>query len=200
MDLTILENKISSFEQNTASLKGRLDLTEELFVETEQKLTELNDLDVLNKKAIELLNLVQKSTKELICNMFETICTHALQYIHNNDGYKFELEFDRRGSKPVLRFLLKEPNKQLRHDICDTSAGGSKDIIAMALRFVLLEVSNNEGFFFGDEIFKRLDSEDTINRAIEFLKETQKDTKRQMILITHKQELIDSCSNPIILK
>lgn len=200
MDLTNLEEKISSFEQSTSSLKGRLDLIEEQFVSTEQKLTELNDLDILNKKAIELLNLVQKSTKELICNMFETICTHALQYAYDNDGYSFELEMTNKRNKPSVRFLVKTPEKQQPHDICSTTAGGERDVLALALRFVLLEVSGNQGLLFLDEPFKRLDDPEIIARMIDFMKETQKDTKRQIITIAHEQELVDACENPIILK
>ena len=202
MQLNNLEILIQLLEGQTASLKARLDITEETFVETEQNLSSLKKLDLINKKAIELLNLVQKSTKELICNVFETIVTNALRYVYDSDEYEFKLVLDRRGAKPALKFLLKTPDKQEMHDICSTSGGGEKDIIALALRFVLLEVSKNEGFLYLDEPFKRLDSEETWYRAIEFIKETQKDTKRQIIIIGHEKEkpLMESVQQPILIK
>ncbi|MHA2012744.1 MAG: hypothetical protein ACTSWG_10295 [Candidatus Helarchaeota archaeon] len=200
MNLNNLEEKIKNLEQNTSELKGKLNTLEDQFIETEKNFEKLNELQILNSKAVELLNIVQKSTKELICNMFETIVTHALQYIHQDNGYEFKLEFDRHGNKPKLKFLLKTPDMQESHDILTTRAGGSKDIIALALRFVLLEISKNKGFLFMDEPFKRLDNEETIEKAISFVKETQKDTKRQLLIITHKDEVINSIENPIIFK
>jgi DNA repair exonuclease SbcCD ATPase subunit len=133
--------------------------------------------------------------------MFETICTHALQYAYDNDGYKFELEMTNKRNKPSVRFLVKTPEKQQPHDICSTTAGGERDVLALALRFVLLEVSGNQGFMWLDEPFKRLkECHETICRMIDFMKETQKDTKRQLVIITHTQELVDACDNPIVLK
>lgn len=202
MNLNNIETLIQLLEGQTASLKARLDITEETFVETEQNLSSLKELDLINKKAIELLNLVQKSTKELICNVFETIVTNALRYVYDSDDYEFKLVLDRRGAKPSMKFMLRTPDKQEMHDICSTSGGGEKDIIALALRFVMLEVSKNEGFLYLDEPFKRLDSEETWYRAIDFIKETQKDTKRQIIIIGHEKEkpLMESVKQPILIK
>lgn len=198
MNLTNIESKILDLEKETSSVKGRLSLLEDQFMESENTISELKELSIINKKAIEVLNVIQKSTKELICNIFETVVTNALQYVYDDDGYEFKLELLRHGNRSKLTFLLKTPDMQEAHDIMTTRAGGEKDLITLALRFVLLECSKNQGFLFGDEVFKRLDSSETINRAINFIKETQKDTDRQIILITHKQEIVDSIDNPIL--
>jgi len=154
----------------------------------------------LNTKAIELLNFIQKETKEVIVDVFENIVTKALQFIHQSEDYKFELEFGQRGNLPELKFNLKTPDMQESHDIMNTRAGGSKDIIALALRFVLLEISKSPGFLFLDEPEKRLDNPETVAKMIEFIKETQRNTKRQVIIITQKQEMVDSVEDPIIVK
>jgi len=99
-----------------------------------------------------------------------------------------------------MSFLLKTSDMQESHEIVHTRAGGSKDIVSLALRLVLLEVSQNKGFLFCDEPFKRLDNEETTQKAIEFLKEVQRETGRQLFIITHKQDVIDSVNNPIIIK
>jgi ABC-type multidrug transport system ATPase subunit len=85
------------------------------------------------------------------------------------------------------------------HDILDTRGGGSCDIVSLALRFVLLEIAKMPGFIFFDECEKHLDSPETLQKMIEFVQEMQKETKRQIFWITHKQEVVDSVINPIII-
>jgi len=200
MNLNNIKTSIKSLEENVSSLKGKVDILENQYQESTDKLVELKELEILNTKSVELLNLVQKATKELIKNIFEKITTHALQYIHQNDAYTFELEFGKRGNLPEMNFCIKTPEMQEAHDILETRGGGSCDIISLALRLVLLEVSKNEGFLFLDEPSKHLDNPETIDKMIEFIKETQKDTGRQIFVITHKQEIVDSVDNPIIIE
>jgi len=194
-----IKNQIQSLESEVNSLKGKLSLLNQQLEESIVKRKDLQSLQILNQKSIELLHIVKKVTQEKIKEMFETIITHALQYIHQNNDYKFALEFSRRGSLPELKFLIKTPDMQEAHDILDTRGGGSCDIVSLALRFVLLEISKMSGFLFLDEPFKHLDSPETIHKGIEFIKELQLKTKRQIFIITHKPEVVNSVSNPIII-
>jgi DNA repair exonuclease SbcCD ATPase subunit len=200
MNLNSIESKINSLNTEVASLKGKLSLLEDQHTESTERLLALKDEQILNIKSVELLNIVQKATKELIQDLFQGVVSKALQFVHQNNNYKFELEFNRHGNVPKMSFLMKTPDMQESHEILDTRAGGSKDIIALALRLVLLEISRNTGFLILDEPFKRLDNEETIQKAIEFLKETQKETNRQLFIITHKNEVINSVENPIVIK
>jgi len=200
MNLNNIKTSIKTLEDSVGSLKGKVNILEEQYQESTDKLTELKELELLNTKSVELLNHVQKATKELIKSIFEKITTHALQYIHQSDAYTFELEFGKRGNLPEMNFCIKTPEMQEAHDIIETRGGGSCDIISLALRLVLLEVSKNEGFLFVDEPSKHLDNPETIEKMIDFIKETQKDTGRQIFVITHKQEIVDSVDNPIMIE
>jgi DNA repair exonuclease SbcCD ATPase subunit len=199
MNLNNLKEQIKSLEQNTAELKGQVSTLESQFKHSTLKLKELKETREINKKAIELLTFVSQSTREKIQELFERVVTQALQYVYQSNDYNFQLDFDRRGSLPKLTFLLKTPEMQEKHDILQITAGGERDVIALALRFVLLEISKNQGFLFLDEPFKRLRTEETILQAINFIKEMQQKTNRQMFLIA-KDKLVAECvSNPIIL-
>ena len=200
MNIKELENKVNSFKSEVDMLKGKLSTLEDQLCDSSEKLDELKIEKELNTKSVEVLTLVQESTKTLITNMFEGIVTNALQFIHQSDDYKFELEFGRRGNLPELNFNIKTPDMQESHDILATRGGGSADIVSLALRLVLLEVSKTDGFLFLDEPFKHLDNEDTLNKAIEFIKEIQKNTDRQIMLITHKKELTDKEEKVIWVK
>ena len=193
-----IKNKISTLEQDVNSLKGKLSLLNKQHEDAIIKQKDLQHLQMINIKAIELLHLVKKVTEEYIKGMFEKIVSEALAYIYQSNDYKFEVEFGRRGALQEVKFNLKRPELQESHNILHTSAGGSRDVIALALRFVILEIAKLKGFLFLDEIEKRLDDTETISRMIQFIKEMQQKTGRQIILITHKQEFVDAVPNPII--
>jgi len=199
MNLNNLDIKIDELDNQVKELSGSIKTLEKQYADNTQKLSNLKDLQVTNLMAIELLNLIQKVTKDLIKDTFENIITQALQFIYQDSNYSFELEFDRHGNTPKLRFLVKSPDMQEAHEIVTTRAGGCKDIVALALRLVLLEASKNTGFLFLDEPFKRLDNEETINKAMEFIKEVQKNSNRQIFIITHEQEVVDSVLNSIVI-
>jgi len=200
MNLNNIEQSIKNLEENVASLKGKVEVLEQNYQESTEKLSELKSNQIINTKSVELLNIVQKSTKELIKDIFETITTHALQYVHQSNDYKFELDFGKRGNIPEMNFCIKTPNMQESHNILETRGGGSCDIISLALRFVLLEVSQNKGFLFLDEPAKMLDNPETAKKMIEFVKETQSKTNRQIFWITHRDEVVESVLNPIVIK
>ena len=199
-NLNNIEQSIQKLEENVNSLKGKVNILEQQYEESIANLEELKEQEILNAKSVELLNLVQKATKELIKNLFEKITTHALQYIHQSNDYEFILDFGKRGNLPEMNFCIKTPAMQDAHNILDTRGGGSCDIISLALRFVLLEVAKNQGLLFLDEPAKMLDNPETSKKMIEFVKETQKDTNRQIFWITHRDEVVDSVNNPIIIK
>ena len=200
MNIDSLNKKVKGLENETASLKGKIDLLEEQFLESQKSIDEIKELAIVNKKTIELLILIQKATKELIQSSFESIVTEALRFIHQSNDYKFELDFGKRGNIPELNFNIKTPDMQETHDILQTRGGGTTDIVGLALRLVLLEVSKTPGFLFLDEPSKHLDNEDTVTKMIEFIMETQKNTGRQIFLITHKDEIVESTDKPIIIK
>lgn len=200
MNLNNIEQSIKSLEEETNSLKGKVSLLEQQYSDNVEKLSELEELSETNTKAIELLNFVQKATKEKIKDTFEIIISKALNYIYQSNEYGFELEFGRRGAIPELNFNIKRPELQGSHNILDTSAGGSRDVVAIALRFVLLEVAKLNGFLFLDEIEKRLDNPETMDMMIQFLKKTQQSSGRQLLIISHKQEFVDMADNVIETK
>ena len=200
MNLTTLENKLENLDNEVKELSGSIKTLEQQYTDSVQSLKELKELQNTNIKAVELLDFVQKVTKDLIKDTFENVTTQALQFIHQDDNYEFELDFGRRGAIPELNFKIKTPDMQEAHSILDTRGGGTADVVSLALRLVLLEVAKMKGFLFLDEPEKHLDSPETLQKMLEFIQEMQRETKRQIFWITHKQEVVDSVPNPIIIK
>jgi len=199
MNNLAIKKQIQNLESEVNSLKGKTELLNKQLKDSIVKQKHLQSQQILNQKSTELLHLVKKVTQDKIKEMFENVVTEALNYIYDSHDYKFCLEFDKRGSLPTLKFNVKTPEMQDNHDILSVSAGGNRDIMALALRFVLLEVSKMPGFLMLDEPVRRLDNAETINQTMKFIKELQSRTKRQIIIIAHEQEVVDNADNSIVI-
>lgn len=196
-----LEDQFEEFTQRVGRLQG----------EYNTLLTQQNDSDILiNKlkedeesytKAVELLSLVQKVTRDKIKESFEMIVTHALNYIFDSDQYSFHLVFGRRGNLQELNFAVQTPDKNEPLDPMTTDAGGVLNIISFALRIVLMEVAHPKinGFIISDESFANL-SEDYVDRAGQFLKEINQKMGRQIIAISHQPKMLESADKLIEVK
>jgi len=197
MNLLDLESKLKELNKEVGSLQGQTDLLLSSINDNEDKVNLLKIAKERNLKAVEILNLVQKTTRDKIKDSFQMIVTHALRYIYSDD-YSFELDFNRRGNVSTMDFNIKTPEFTESASPEDTSGGGIIDICAFALRIVLLEVSapKVEGSIILDESLKHL-SKDFHYKTSKFLTEISKKLNRQIILITHQQEFIDNAENPI---
>ena len=186
-----LEDNLNELNTKVGSLQGQSSLLTEQCTTSEQKLVTLEHNREVYKKGVELLTIVEKSTKDVIKKGFEEIVTYALQYILSNDKYSLNLEFGRRGNLGEVDFNLKTPDCKEPHDPLISSGGGVLDILSLALRVSLLELTKPkiEGFLALDEPFKHL-SENHLESARSFLKAINRRINRQIIVVTHKKELV----------
>ena len=187
--LNNLDNVFNNLNIELGNLNGQCVAIKKSIEDNEEDIIELKDKKERETKAVELLNFVQKVTREKTQKQFEQLVTYAIQYVFEDDKFEFALEFDRRGTLGTLEFNIKTPDLQEKADIIDTDSGGVINIVSLALRLVLLEtfVPRNEGFIVFDESFAGL-SEEYLPKASQFLKEISAKFNRQIIMITHKQE------------
>jgi len=183
------------------SLEGQYKLLSEQIKESKELVTKYEKDIILSTKAVELLDMVQTITKDYTCNKFETLVTQMLQFIFESDEYEFKLEFGRRGNLQELKFYIKKPNIEEIFDPMDVSGGGVLNIISVALRIVLIEISTPRihGPMIFDESFSNL-SEEYLPNAARFLKDLTKKLNRQIILITHKDHFKEEAERLIEIK
>jgi len=188
-----LQNKISE-------IKGQYDLLGVQLKELSSSIETETENQLLYKKAVEILDLAQKSVQASLKEKFESMVTYALHYVFGAE-YKFELEFGRRGNLQEVDFNIKTKDLTEPQNPLDTSGGGVLDIVSLALRVAFLELYTPriEGPIILDESFKHL-SEQYLLDASEFLNVLSKKINRQIILVTHKNELINSAYNVIEIK
>lgn len=201
IDIKQLEDQFEMFTQKVGSLQGEY---KTLCEQQENSLTAINKYkedEVTYTQAVELLSLVQKVTRDKIKNTFEDIVSHALNYIYESDKYSFHLVFGRRGNLQELDFAVQTPDKTEPFDPLTTDAGGTLNIISLALRIVLMEVASPKinGFILSDESFANL-SEEHVEQASMFLKEINQKMKRQIICISHQSKMLDGADKLIEIK
>jgi hypothetical protein len=130
----------------------------------------------------------------MIHRIQETV-TMALQAIlqRTDISYKVEMWFDNSG-KPNARGTIVSPcgEVMVQTEPEDGNGGGVTDVVSLALRAALLELSNPRpaGLLFLDESGKHISSEYLPNVA-DFLKRYAQTSGRQIALITHQTVLAD---------
>lgn len=187
-----LEEQYNNFNSEVSKLDGRVDYLKSHINKLNNDLEQFKQSKNDHEKAVEILNVVQKITRDSIKEEFESLVSYALKFILNNE-YEFGLEFGSRGNLQEMDFNIKTPHFNQPLNLFDTSAGAELDVVSVALRLVLLEVSQpkNPGFIIFDESFKHTSKEFKEN-APKFINEISNRLNRQIIFISHQSEFVDN--------
>lgn len=184
MELIELKNRLDILLNKTGQVQGEFLYIQEEYVRNICQRDKLKtDIEIFNK-AVALLTVVQKATRDTIKEKFEGLVSWALRYVFNQD-YKFVLDFDTRGNLQTLDFLVKPPNCEEPLDLLEGQGMGISNVVSLLLRIILMELSKIEGFLILDETFSNVNGEENINRLNNFVEEISERFKRQVIHITN---------------
>jgi DNA repair exonuclease SbcCD ATPase subunit len=197
INLNYLEKKAEDLQQSLSSLRGQkaLLLTQ---VETRKKLLEdLTHKREIYSKSIEIFTLIQEVTQQQIKEGFEKIVTFALQYVFGEE-YKFQLYFERRGNLQECNFKFIDPKGTEITDPMEALGGGVLDVASIALRIALLELHKpkNTSFLALDEPTRNVSAQ-FIPKCGQFFKEINRKIKRQIIVVTHQEALMEKSDTQI---
>ncbi len=185
-----IETQLNTLKEEKDSLQGECKLLNTQILDLEDKIAENQYNEELYKKCTAFLNYIQINSNELVKNSFESIVTEALQFILG-EGHIFSLEFKKRGNLGELYFNYASPEKPTPTPMDQNNSGGAIDVISMALRLVILQltVPKNRGFVFFDEPLKGLRGKTYLENANRFLKFVSEKFQRQNLTISHEAEL-----------
>jgi len=198
--LGTVEKSINDLQSRKDSLNGQIKLLVKQVEDSEDKLEQHSKNKELYSKCVEVLTIAQSSVRIKTQHGFEAIVTYALQSILGPD-YSFELDFGRRGNLQEVNFKIKSKAYNEPHNPMDTSGGGVVDIVSLALRTAILNISRPrvEGPLILDESFKHL-SRQYLPAAGTFLNALADRIGRQIIMVSHKNELMRFSDNSIEIK
>jgi len=200
MEISELKNKLEVLSNQVGQIQGQYSLMKKEYENDLNNLKQLEYNEIIYKKAVELLSVVQKISRDRIKEKFEGLVNHAIHAICGSE-YNFNLEFGKRGNLQELDFNIQSPECKEAHELIEGESGGLIDIVALALRIVLLEINQpkNQGFIVLDESLKGL-SRNFLPNANQFLHEISHKLNRQIIFISHSDELIENSENTIEIK
>lgn len=193
LSLTRYEAALASMRSRYEQGRGQVSL---LTSQREQKDTMLQkvsaDIDLWRNVQALLTKVSDYARRQLVERIEETV-TAALQTVLADDGYQFKIEIREVNNKASAEWRIISPyteGVELCTGVEDARGGGLSDIVSLALRLALLELSKPRpgGPIILDEVGKHVSADHREGLAY-FLKSYAERTGRQIILVTHAEEL-----------
>lgn len=147
-----------------------------------------------NLGAYDLVQILLQKTSDFARQQakarIEDIVTSALSVVFGKD-YRFSIVLDVKANQPIAEYHLTSEgvSTQLKPPDYDRG-GGVADVVSLALRLAVGELSGTRGPIFLDEVGKHVSQEYAPNVAY-FLKEYSANFGRQIVLITHNMHLAE---------
>jgi DNA repair exonuclease SbcCD ATPase subunit len=197
MNIAQLEEKSEQLQNSLANLEGQEELLSQQIEDNKSKLLELSHKREIYSKSVEIFVLIQQVTQQQVKDGFDKLVTYALNYIFEQP-YKFELYFEKRGNLTECNFKLFDPKGVEITEFFDGLGGGVLDIISIALRIVLLELHKPkiDSFICLDEPTRNVSAQ-FLPKCAQFFKEINRKIKRQMIIVTHQEILMEHADTQI---
>ncbi len=137
-----------------------------------------------------LLQMTSEYARQQAKQRIEEIVTSALSVVFGTD-YNFTVEIGIRANQPVAEYYLESEGvvTQLKPPDYDRG-GGVADVVSLALKLAVAELSGVKGTLMLDEVGKHVSQEYAPNVAY-FLKQYSEQFDRQILLITHNESLAE---------
>lgn len=192
LSLTRYESFLSAWKSQYEQGRGQLALLENQKAESESNLKIVKgNLETWRQVQV-LLTEVSNYARRQLVERIEATVTAALQTVLADDSLRFEVEMREIGGRASAewRVVSRYSDVEVSNNPEDSRGGGLVDIVSLALRLALLELSKPrpEGPIILDEVGKHVSAEYRENLAY-FLKTYAQRTNRQIILVTHAEEL-----------
>lgn len=204
-----LTSRLATLKSRHAAAQGQRDLLKKQLAQKQASLSAAQANIALWQQVQILLSKASEFAREQLVVRLETTVTAALQAVFERDDIRFEIELRQLGGAPAANWLVTsvygdsekpdetkgdKPAKPLEVTTEPESArgGGYVDIVSLALRLALLELSRPRpaGPILLDEPAKMVSAEFLPNLA-EFLKSYAAKTGRQIIAVTHHKTLAE---------
>lgn len=187
-----LQQKIKNFilyTERTSALyedkQKQLDTNQRKYLKLFEDLEEVKAANLLLEKC----NI---ASRELIKKEVESLVTSALVSVFEDNTFKFHVDFISRRNQVEAEFSVSSMmgERYTAGDIMNSRGGGVVDIVATALRIVLMELLKIDGPLILDEPCRMVSAKYMENLG-KFLHTVSQKFDRQIILITHNEKLAE---------
>jgi len=166
---------------------------------TAQLVEARSSVEIYNK-AMMFLQRVSTVSREEARTRIEEVVTSALQYVYG-EAYSFSILLKPTKGRPEADYLLvnKTSGKEMIFNPMLSNGGGITDLLSVALKFALLQLLGYDGIMWLDEPFKQISKEyvPAAGKLLSYMGET---SGRQIIYITHNEDLVNVCNKVFTVK
>lgn len=195
LSLSRYELALSTWKSQYEQGRGQLALLRKQREEKTEALAQVRkNVETWRQVQLLLTKVSDYARRQLVERIEETV-TAALQTVLADDSLRFVVEVRELSGKPSAewRVVSRYAEVEVSNNPEDARGGGIVDIVSLALRLALLELSRPrpEGPVILDEPGKMVSAEYAENLAY-FLKSYAQKTGRQFIVVTHNETLARS--------
>ncbi len=191
--LSHIEFSLSEMRSRYNQALGQKEMLDKQLQDSKTELTQTEkDIEIWQQVQVLFSKASEFARAQLKARIEKTV-TAALQAVFEDDS-EFRVYIRQLGGAPAAEWQLVsskgESGTKVVSDTEDGDGGGASDVVSLALRAALLELSRPkpEGPFILDEPGKMIDKTARPNTA-RFVKQYVAQTGRQGIMITHHDEL-----------
>jgi len=202
--LSILSQNLGNF--NIPSIEKEYDRLLKLKGQHELLIEQLNQLQSqfnnyvvkleLYEETVDFLTKVNEVLKTEMITYLEDLVTKALKEI---SPFEFKIEAVSSKSSFGYKFYLYDSTTNTYFDIIHSFGGGIKDLISTVLRIAVIILAKNNGPIILDETGKFISS--SYQQLFgQFLAQLSKQLDRQIILVSHQENVISAANKTIVCK
>ncbi len=196
MDYEVLSKDIDTFKSKIDISKGKKEILDSHLDVVEEKISSLSEMEQRLEKVIILFQKTSEFGRNQAKSQIEDLVTKCLQFIFESD-IEFNIEIVESRNIPQAEFYVisnysEGYSVKTKPEL--SRGGGVVDIVSIALRLAFIQIHKPyiEGPILFDEPGKHV-SDDYIFNVGEFLKQSSKMFKRQIIMVTHNKYLSEIC-------
>jgi DNA repair exonuclease SbcCD ATPase subunit len=197
MDLREIENIVTTYCDDVKRQKTLYeDRVKNLTGENKNLASNQSKLDLYSKTS-DFLNRFSSLLREQISKEIEELVSKVIQRVLKTDRYSFKIYFQVKRSTTEAVFCLWDKQNKSNIDLIDSSGGGIADIVSTILFFAFLQIKDSKSnFLIFDEVGKNI-SADRREDFFILLKELIENYNKQIIYVTHQEELVEVSDNVI---
>jgi len=195
-DLIELEKKYLYQNNILQQELGKKELIKNNIIQIEEDLKKYkNRIDILTK-CNNILYEFEISLRTKIITEIEVLVTEGIRQILEIDNLYFKIIYNIKRNIIIADFKLYDINSKKNYDIINSFGGGLIDIIDIILHIIYLYRSNLRKILILDERGKYI-SNDKQKNFSKFLCDISKKLGIQIILISHKEQIIENVNKVI---
>ena len=194
-----LKNKYQQIRDNYQYLIGKKESLDIQFKKNSDNLKEIEIKETLYQKCSVFLQKSADIFKTRHVEQIETVVTQGLHEILGNVNLQFKVIYEAKKNAIGIEFKIYNSALKETYDIINSFGGGIADIVAILLRVFFLYKSGIRKVLVLDETGKFISNTYQENFS-NFLKTISEKLGIQIILISHKKEVIKSADKVIKLR